>query len=350
MNKWEKVLILPTTPIVKAIEILDSGAIGIAVVVDESRKLLGTITDGDIRRAVLRNVNLKDACSTIMNSQPTFVHANVSREKILDVMRERFLRQIIVVDDEHRIVRVETVLELIGSESHKNPVVLMAGGEGKRLYPLTKDCPKPLLKVGSKPILHTIVDNFVSQGFKHFYISVNYKAEMIESYFGSGADFGAEIRYLRETRHLGTAGSIGLLPETPKTPFIVMNGDLLTKVNFQHLLDFHASHGAEATVCVRQHDIQVPYGVVSADKERILRIDEKPIHSFFVNGGIYVFNPSVFDLFNSDTHTDMTDVLSKLISMNRHVAAFPLREYWLDIGQVDDFERAQQEFLKIFST
>lgn len=350
MKPWQRTLIKPHTEIVKAIEIIDSAGLQIALVIDEQDRLVGTITDGDVRRALLKGVDLQGPVTQVMNAKPVYVHADVSRKNILEVMKDRGIRHLPVVDRELRVVTVETLDSLLDNQTQPNLVILMAGGEGKRLFPLTKDCPKPLLKVGPKPILHTIIDSFVAQGFRHFYLSVNYKAEMVENYFGSGSDFGADIHYIRENNHLGTAGALSLLPQLPQEPFIVMNGDLLAKVNFQHLLDFHYSHGADATVCVRQYEFQVPYGVVSVENENVRRIDEKPVHGFFVNAGIYVFNPSVLDSLKRDTHCDMTDLLKKLLDENKSISAFPLREYWLDIGRADDLERAKHEFLTNFSS
>jgi dTDP-glucose pyrophosphorylase len=348
MAKWERILIQPTTEIVKAIEVIDHGGLQIALVVDENRKLLGTVTDGDLRRGLLKGIGLKEAVSKIMNPKPTTANTKVSRAEISEIMREKSFRHIPIVNEKGILIRIETIDTLAEVEELPNFVVLMAGGEGKRLFPLTKDTPKPLLKVGSKPILQTILDGFVGQGFKNFLISVNYKAEMVEDFFGDGANFNAKIDYLRETEHLGTAGSLALISNKLENPILVMNGDLLTKVSYKHLLDFHIKHGADATVCVREYDFQVPFGVVTVEGEQIKRIDEKPVHSFFVNGGIYVLNPDILSMIEKNRKFDMTELLDKLMKAGKTVAAFPLREYWLDIGRTADFEKANGEFVKIF--
>jgi NDP-sugar pyrophosphorylase family protein len=225
----------------------------------------------------------------------------------------------------------------------------MAGGLVNRLRPLTDECPKPMLKVGNKPLLETIVENFIEYGFHRFYISVNYMADVVESYFGDGSRWGVDIEYLHEEHRLGTAGALSLLPETPTEAILVMNGDLLTKVNFKQLLDFHYGHQAQATMCVREYDFQVPYGVVKIDGQRITSIDEKPIQRFFVNAGIYVLEPEALDLISSNIFFDMTTLFEKLIELKKEPAVFPIREYWLDIGHLADYNRANGEYRDIFS-
>jgi NDP-sugar pyrophosphorylase family protein len=225
----------------------------------------------------------------------------------------------------------------------------MAGGLGSRLGTLTADRPKPMLPLGNKPILETILQNFLDFGFRNFYVSVNYKAEMIQSYFGDGSKWGANIRYLKEAEALGTAGAVGLLPEPPQKPMIVMNGDVLTKINFLQLLDFHAEHEAHATMAVREYDFQVPYGVVKVEQEAIHSIDEKPIQKFFVNGGIYVLEPSVQKMIPRGERLDMPELFRTLHQAGKKTVAFPIREYWLDIGRIDDFERAKGEFSGTFT-
>lgn len=348
MNRWEKALVSPDKTIREAIQTIDEGAIQIALVVDHQNKLLGTVTDGDIRRGILKGVSLSDSVRQIMNPHPIVAGAEDGREKILETMKQTRLHQIPVVDTRGHLVSVEILDELLKVRNRDNAVLLMAGGLGSRLRPLTDECPKPLLKVGSKPLLEIILENFLEYGFRKFYLSVNYKAEMVQEYFGDGSRWGADIQYIHEDRRLGTAGALSLLPERPTLPLIVMNGDLLTKVNFQQLLDFHAEHGAKATMCVREYDFQVPYGVVRIDHHRIVNIDEKPIQRFFVNAGIYVLEPETLDFIPPATFFDMPELFLKLIARQWETSVFPIREYWLDIGHMDDFARANGEFPEIF--
>ena len=348
MKDWKNVMVSPTTSIRETIRIIDQGALKIALVVDEGNHLIGTVSDGDIRRGILNGCELENAVQQIMNVSPSVANKNDGREKIFALMRQKQIYQIPLVDGNGVLVGLEVIDTILNSAPRDNWIVLMAGGLGTRLKQLTAETPKPLLKVGDKPILETILDSFIEHGFSRFFISVNYKSEMIEEYFGDGSRWGVQIDYLREDKKLGTAGALSLLPDKPPAPIVVMNGDLLTKVNFQQLLNFHTEHVSSATMCVREYDFQVPYGVVKLDQHRILSIVEKPIQRFFVNAGIYVLEPEVLEMIPYDTYLDMPPLFDKLVSLEKETAVFPIREYWLDIGRMDDFERAQLEFTKVF--
>jgi dTDP-glucose pyrophosphorylase len=348
MKNWKNTLINATTPILDSIKIIDAEALQIALVVDDQDRLLGTITDGDVRRGILKGISLDSPCRLIMNTKPTVAHPNDSRELIFGIMKTMQFRHVPVVDDKGCVVGIETLDELIQAPLRENRVVLMAGGMGSRLRPLTNDCPKPLLEVGNKPILETILQNFIEYGFRHFYISVNYKADMVIDRFKDGSPWGVDIRYIHEDKPLGTAGPLGLLPEELNQPVLVMNGDLLTKVNFQQLLDFHLEHKAQATMCVREYDFQVPYGVVRLEKHRLLQIEEKPVQRFFVNAGIYVLEPGALKHIPQGDRFDMTELFEKIIVQGQETAAFPIREYWIDVGRMDDLERAKGEYTGIF--
>jgi dTDP-glucose pyrophosphorylase len=345
---WEKALISPDTPILKAMGIIDQTALQIALVVNAERQLLGTVTDGDIRRAILRHIDLNHAASNIMNPNPWYVKQGQLRENILMLMKEKKIRQIPIVDEQNRVVGLETADDLRHPPLRNNPVVFMAGGRGSRLHPLTEVCPKPLLKVGDKPILETILDGFIEQGFRRFYISVNYRADMIIEYFGDGSNWNAEINYLRETIPLGTAGSLGLLTPRPELPILVINGDILTKADYGQLLNFHLKNNMGATVCIKEQFYQIPYGVVTFSNNRLLQLDEKPIQKFFINAGIYILNPEVLNYISQGSCIDITDLIKILLESGHQIAVFPIREYWLDIGRINDFERANMEFAEVF--
>ncbi|WP_236839497.1 nucleotidyltransferase family protein [Beggiatoa leptomitoformis] len=344
MKDWQKTLVLPTATLRDTIQALDNSALQIALVVDAERKLLGTVTDGDIRRAILKGLALESLIQNVMNTTPTVLRENASTAHILNVMKRARRHHIPLLNPQGIVVNLAVLDELIQTGERQNSVVLMAGGLGTRLRPLTEHCPKPLLKVGNKPVLQTIIEGFREQGFTRFYLSVNYKAEMIEAYFGDGSAFDVNIQYLHEKDRLGTAGALTLLPDLPTEPLIVMNGDLLTKVDYRHLLDFHLEHQAIATMCVREYDFQVPYGVVQIDNHRILGIQEKPIQRFFVNAGIYVLQPSLLSLIPKETFFDMPTLFEKALAEKRETVVFPIREYWIDIGQMADLERAKIEF------
>lgn len=348
MSNWKQVLLSPSTPILMAIKIIDASSLQIALVVDEGGRLLGTVTDGDVRRGILKGLSLESPINKVMNPKPIIARPEENRDSILEIMKLKQIRQIPVVNESGCVVDLEILEEMLQPRKLDNWVVLMAGGLGSRLKPLTDECPKPLLKVGSKPILENILSNFTENGFYKFYISVNYKADMIKEYFNDGSSWGIEIRYLEEEKRMGTAGALGLLPEKPSESILVMNGDLLTKVSFQNLLDFHLEHKALATMCVREYDLQVPYGVVRIDKQRLVGIDEKPVYHYFVNAGIYVLEPCVLDFVPQNMSFDMPCLFNKLIEFSNETCVFPIREYWLDIGRVDDLQKANGEYGKAF--
>lgn len=349
MNRWKDVLISPTTSIIEAIKIIDATAMQIALVVDENQRLLGTLTDGDVRRAILKSKLLTGPVQNVMNCEFTSVNITETRDNILALMKDKQFHQIPVLDENRCIVGLELLDELLSIKKYDNVVVLMAGGLGTRLGSLTKECPKPLLKIGNKAVLETIINNCKEYGFYKFAISINYKAEMIQDYCGDGSCWGVEISYIHENKRLGTAGALGLLQETPKLPILVMNADVLTKVNFQHLLDFHDDHKSMATMCVREYDFQVPYGVVKIDKQSLIGIEEKPVHRFFVSAGIYVLNPETLRFVPQDEYFDMPSLFEKVLEKKMVTSVFPIREYWLDIGKLDDFERAKGEYDEVFS-
>jgi dTDP-glucose pyrophosphorylase/predicted transcriptional regulator len=343
-DSWKQALVSPQATIRQAIRAIDESKVQIALVVDEAGHLLGTVTDGDVRRGLLRGLGTEEPVGTVMNRKPVTVRHDETPSKILELMKETTHRSIPSVDPEGRAAGVHHLGDFLQARTRENPVVLMAGGLGTRLNPITHEVPKPLIRVGTKPILETILDNFREYGFRDFYISVNYKAEMVKDYFQDGARWGVSIRYLEEDMRLGTAGSLSLLPERPRQPLIVMNGDLLTKVNFEQMLDFHLQHRAAATMAVREYDLQVPFGVVTLGNDEIVGIDEKPVHRFFVNAGIYVLEPDTLDLVPRATPFDMTTLFQHLMQKGRSTGAFPIREYWLDVGRLDDLERARLEF------
>jgi dTDP-glucose pyrophosphorylase/predicted transcriptional regulator len=349
MKDLKKIQVTSETTIRETIQRIDASALQIALVTDNNGKLLGTVTDGDIRRGILRGLVLDEAIRTVMNNSPQVCRVEDSREANLARMKCTGLHHMPILDDAGCLIGLETLDELVAPIKRDNLVILMAGGLGTRLRPLTDECPKPMLKIGGRPILETILLNFIEGGFKHFLISVNYKSEIITDYFGDGSNWGVEIQYIHEHEKLGTAGALGLLTKKPNSSFLVMNGDLLTKINFNQLLDFHRSQGAQATMCVREYDFQVPYGVVKIDKQRITSIDEKPTQRFFVNAGVYVLEPETLNCIPINHNFDMPTLFQQLIKQEKETAVFPIREYWLDVGHLADFERANGEYWKFFS-
>ena len=348
MPDWRELLLSPNDSLDRAIKVLHEGGRRIALVSGENDRLLGTITDGDIRRALISQSTVKSPVSLIMNCNPVTVDDKVENKEILSLMSSQGFLHMPIVNKDGILCGLETLEHLIKSPKHDNPVFLMAGGFGTRLRPLTESTPKPLLKVGLKPILEMIIEQFISYGFHNFYISTHFKSEQIRDYFKTGEAYGVSIEYVHEDNPLGTAGSLGLLPDNlTDLPLIVMNGDLLTKVDFKNLLNFHHESNTEATMCVREYDFQVPYGVIEIDNYKIKKIEEKPIHKFFVNAGIYVLSKNLVDKIDGKSYLDMTDFLNQELN-NGGVSTFPIHEYWLDIGRMEEYEKANREVKDIF--
>lgn len=349
MKNIQELLLQETTSIKEAMKAIDEGACKIALIVNEHMKLLGTITDGDIRRALLNGLNLEDTIIGTYCKTPIVGQQNTSKPDLLKLARKHKILRIPIIDKNGILVALDTLEELIHREKKPNKVILMVGGLGTRLRPLTNKTPKPMLPVGGKPILETIVKKFISHGFTNFVMCVNYKAEIIENHFGNGEKFGITIEYIHENKRMGTAGALTLLKEKPTEPFFVMNGDLLTDVNFESLLDYHTLNKSMGTMCVREYDFQVPFGVVNLEDHYIKSIVEKPIHNFFVSAGIYMLDPRCIDFIPKDKFYDMPTLFDQLIAKNENAISFPLSEYWLDIGRLEEYEKANDEYQGIFN-
>ena len=348
MNAWEKILITPDMQIQKAIKIIDINSQQIALVVDRDRILLGTVTDGDIRRGILKGISLDQSVDKIMNSHPVTIPEINDAKSILNIMKVNKLHHLPVVDDTGRLIGFEKLDDLIEQPQKENWVVIMAGGLGTRLRPLTDDCPKSMLKIGGKPLLETILDEFIRQGFVHFCLSVNYKSEDIAEYFGDGGRWGVELDYIYEQSPMGTAGSLSLFHRETDKPIIIINGDILTKLSFEQLLAFHEKRKASATVAVTAYDFKVEYGVVKIDRDTLVGFDEKPVFENFINAGIYVVNPEVLNTIPEKTNFNMNQLLEEMIRQNQKVCAFPIREYWIDIGKMKDFNQAKLDYGNVF--
>lgn len=347
MKPWQKIIVTKNQTLLETMRIIDDSSLQFAVVVDEEGHLLGTVTDGDIRRGILRGEGLEVPITSIMNSNPISAKSRQKPYKYKQFMKTKMLKQLPIVDEFNKIIDILFV-DKLDTSINKNTVVLMLGGLGTRLRPLTNDIPKPMLKVGNKPILETIIEGFKQYGYSHFIFSVNYKKEVIQHYFQNGEAFDVMIEYVEEEKRMGTAGALSLLKNRPTEPFFVMNGDLLTQINFDQLMQFHIEHQSVATMCVREYEYQIPYGVIETNGTDLVTIKEKPIHRSFVNAGIYVLNPEVFDYIPQNQFYDMPTLFEQLIEKEKKTSVFPIREYWLDIGQIDEFERADNEYTKIF--
>jgi dTDP-glucose pyrophosphorylase len=349
MSEINKLFISKNTKIKDCLKILDEAVkYHIALVVDEFGRLEGAVTDGDVRRGLLKKVNLNDPVSKIMNSKPITLKDSTDKDKIAKFLKEKSLRQIILTDENSRVSNVVTVDCLFTKSAKPNKVFLMAGGLGSRLRPLTNDIPKPMLQVGGSPILQTIIEKFIDEGFQDFYLSVNYKKEIIQEHFQDGSEFECNIKYIEENKRMGTAGALSLLDEIPDEPMVVMNGDLLTRVKFENILDFHNNSNAIATMGIREYNFQVPFGVVNIDGSEITDISEKPNHKFFVNAGFYVLSPEAISRIPKDEFYDMPTLFDDLRDEDKKTVAFPVREYWIDIGRKEELDKANEEYNSIF--
>ena len=344
MGQWQETIVSTTATIKDVVKNLSETGAQISLVVEpDSLNLVGVVTDGDIRKGLLAGHALDSSVSTIINAKPRVGRHDESPEIHRQVMRAAGIRHLPLVRD-HQLVGLAQLYELGVASPRENTVVIMVGGRGERLRPLTDLTPKPMIAIGGRPILETIISQFLEQGFRSIYLAINYLGDSIREHFGDGTLIGASIHYLAEDKPLGTAGALSLMTMKPKSPIIVMNGDLLTRLSFTALIDFHQSHAADLTVVVRDDEFQVPYGVVATEGENIVAIEEKPVKRVRVNAGIYVLSPSTLDLVPQDEYLDMPQLVELVIGRRLRVVAFPLHEYWIDIGRSEQLSQAEQDW------
>jgi dTDP-glucose pyrophosphorylase len=329
--------------------IIDKYAKGIALIVDEALHLLGTVTDGDVRRAILADVDLNMPVQVLVGGRtptpramPRTASVGSSSADLLRMMNEYVVRHIPIVDDAGRVVGLVCLNDLVKEYELPLRAVIMAGGFGTRLRPLTDEIPKPMLAVGERPLLEVIIGQLRAAGIKRVNLTTHYKGEIIAAHFGDGRDFGVEIQYVKEDQPLGTAGALSLL-EVSDEPLLVVNGDILTRVDFKAMLDFHREQQSDMTVGVSRYEFRVPYGVIETNGVRVSGVAEKPVIRHFINAGIYLLSPQAFRAIPSGRAYDMPDLIAKLVSEGRRVVSFPIFEYWLDIGQHHDYVRAQED-------
>lgn len=342
-ESWRKTLLPADATLQQAIRNLDESALQIILVVSGNGTLLGTVTDGDIRRGLLRGLDMGSSIVAILHRDPLVVPPRLSRDTALQLMRANKIRQLPVVDEGRHVLGLHLWDELVMPSQRPNLVVIMAGGQGTRLRPHTENCPKPMLLVGGKPMLEHIIERAKGEGFQHFVLAIHYLGYMIEDYFGNGGRWQVQIDYLREESPLGTAGAISLLNPRPDVPFVVSNGDVLTDIRYDELLDFHCHHSAVATMAVRLYEWQHPFGVVRTKGVDIIGFEEKPIARSHINAGIYVLDPGVLDTLVVGEHCDMPTLFSNLQGQAERTIVYPMHEPWLDVGQPDDLKRAQQD-------
>jgi len=333
----DRLIYSENTTLKEAISLLDSIGYGVLPVVDENNILIGLITDGDIRKAIL-NKNLE--LEYIINKNPTTKDYRLPKKQLITFLKSIRRKHLPLVDENNRYVDM-LVFDELEFNSKPNSVVIMAGGLGTRLGELTKHTPKPMLHVGNKPMLENLIKSFSEHGFTKFYISVNFKSEIIKRYFEDGSRFGVEIKYIEEDKRLGTVGALSLLDEEFDKPLFVINGDILTTLDFEQLLNFHNEKNADMTMCTRTYDLQIPYGVVVHDREKVISLEEKPIQKYSINAGIYVLDPAVLKFIPKNEYCDITDLITVVLEKKYSVCSYEVEDYWLDIGQIDDYNKAQ---------
>ena len=344
----EQLCVRRETSLREAITQIDRNRLGIVLVIDDAGRLAGTVTDGDVRRAMLANPDLGQPVSVVLARKAGTKYANPitaaitsDRETWRQIMTEQNILHLPLVDDAQRVAGLTTLVEFVPHQDAPIQALIMAGGEGTRLRPLTETIPKPMLPVGDRPLMEIVIEQLRDAGITQVNIAMRHLTEKISGHFGDGQKFGVALSYVTEDRPLGTAGALGLM-ETPKDTLLVINGDILTQVDFRAMLAFHRDHQADLTVAVRHYDVNVPYGVVECDGSVVSRLREKPVMRFFVNAGIYLLEPGVCGLIPHGQRYDMTDLIQRVLDAGRSVVSFPIHEYWLDIGQSADYQLAQE--------
>lgn len=344
----ETLCIDPRRTVSEAVKHMDRSRLGIVLLIDEERHLVGTITDGDVRRAILANVDLSAPVNTLLrNKAPRYARpitalADVDRNVYLQLLQDNKILHLPILDEKQCVVGLVTLDEFLPNSVLPLQAVIMAGGAGTRLRPLTDDTPKPMLPVGDRPLMEIMVEQLRASGIRRVNVTTHHKRQVITEHFGDGHEFGVEMNYVTEDRPLGTAGSLGLL-DAPKETLLVINGDILTELDFRVMLAYHREHRAMLTVAVSRYDVQVPYGIIECSGATVRALTEKPQFGFFVNAGIYLLEPEVHAHIPPGEHCDMTDMIQRLLDKGFPVVAFPIREYWLDIGKVADYEKAQRD-------
>jgi dTDP-glucose pyrophosphorylase/CBS domain-containing protein len=342
LQRLENVVISPTASIADAIAALDKAGTGALVLCTNDRILCGLLTDGDIRRAVLQGKSMLDACITIASRKPVVATRSIPAGEALHLMNQHDINHLPVVDTKNRVVDFLLHKDLVADRRMDLSAVIMAGGYGKRLLPLTESVPKPMLPVGDRPLLELTIQQLRRSGIRDVNVTTHYLSESIVNHFGDGEGFGVRLNYLQEDHPMGTAGGLKQMKRADG-PFLVINGDILTEVPFQEMLAYHRKHGAILTVGVRKYDMQVPFGVVKCEDVRITNLQEKPSFSFFINAGTYLLEPSACDYIPEGRPFDMTDLMQKLLEAGQPVIGFPIIEYWLDIGKQEDYQKARED-------
>lgn len=346
-GRWRRALISPEATIAEAIEKLNTAAIRLVLCVDTEGRLVGSLTDGDLRRGLLRGLAMDDPVSKFANPNPMVVPEGTGRIVVRDIMKINKLLQLPEVDIEGHVLRVHLWDTVDDAPDHDHTMVIMAGGKGTRLRPHTQNCPKPMLPVAGKPMLQHIIERAKSQGFGSFVLSLNYLGDIIRDHFGNGSAFGVTIAYVEEDKPLGTAGALSQVQPRPKTSFVVTNGDVLTDINYSELIEFHERHDADGVMAVRLHEWTNPYGVVQLEGMNITGIEEKPVSRSYINAGVYALSSSALEQLEPGSHCNMPTLFDRLRKAGKRTLAYPMHEPWLDVGRKDDLDRADKTYQEL---
>ncbi|MFL0269663.1 nucleotidyltransferase family protein [Candidatus Clostridium radicumherbarum] len=346
-NNINNLLVYKNYTILKVLQSIDLGARGIALLVNENETLIGTITDGDIRRAILKGISLEAPVEDIVHLNPISVKQGMTREEIKDLFIKKAVKDIPIVDNDNKVIDLISINDILLPQGKENPVIIMAGGLGTRLKDLTKEIPKPMLKVGEDPILQHTINNFKQYGYNKILLSVNYKSEIIENYFQDGFAHGVKINYVKETKRLGTAGGIKLAKDYIDSAFFVINGDIFTNLNVENMMKFHLENKFDVTVGTRKNTFQIPYGVVDANNNKIKEIKEKPVIEYLINAGIYCLNSEIIELIPNNEYFEITDLINICIERSMSVGSYEIKDYWMDIGKIEDYTKVNEDIYEL---
>ncbi len=340
---WKKAVLGPNSTIKDAINCLNISSIKLILVVNKVGKLIGTITDGDIRRGLIKSFDLTTKISKILKKQPITVNSNIKIDEVKVIMNKMKIHQIPIVNRSNKLIGLHLWDEILTNSKIENTMIIMAGGKGKRLLPLTKNISKVMMNINGKPIVLRIIERAKFFGFYKFYISINHLGKTIKDFLGNGSKFNVKIKYIKETKPLGTAGSLSLIKDLSKFPSVIINGDILSDIDYVDMLEFHKKHKSNATMAVKVHELQNPYGLVEMNGYNIRGFTEKPIYKNFVNAGIYILNNSAIKLLKKNHHCNMPDLFDKLKKNNMKIKGYPIHENWIDIGNPDDLKTASSK-------
>jgi dTDP-glucose pyrophosphorylase len=345
-NVWQKVVMSSDNSIRDAFLVLNNERLGIALITDSGGILKGTVTDGDIRRGLLKGLTLESKLTEVLNSNPILADKNFNMRDVFNIMSKYKISQVPIVDKDMKLLGLHLMEEKVFPSTRANTVVIMAGGRGTRLLPFTEATPKPMLLVSGKPILENIIVQARNQGFKNFILAINYLGNIIEEYFGDGSFLDVNIKYVKETTPLGTAGALALLNPAPQDDLVVLNGDVISDINYADLLDFHLQNQAAGTMAVQPFEWINPYGIVQTEELEIIDFHEKPTMKFLINAGIYALSPMSLNLIKNSAPLQMPDLFIEIRKEGGKTIVYPVHEKWIDVGSKESLSEAMQFFDK----